>query len=92
MRGVAKQRSAEVDICEWYGFTAFDVPGDLLFGESFHSLENSQHHTWVKSIYPGIKFIQLMTVFDHFGLMRSLARWCLPKSLERKHKQICSMD
>lgn len=83
----AEQGSAEVDMCAWYGFTTFDTIGDLLFGDSFHSLENSEHHPWVKSIYPGVKFGTIMTAFDHFGPMGSLARWCLPKSLARKKYQ-----
>lgn len=75
---------AEVDVCAWYYFTTFDTIGDLLFGESFHSLDNSEHHPWVKSIFPGIKFGIMMTAFDHFGPLRSLARWCLPRSFKRK--------
>lgn len=83
----AEQGSAEVDMCAWYNFTTFDTIGDLLFGDSFHSLENSEHHPWVESIYPGVKFGTIMTAFDHFGPMRSLAKWCLPKSLTRKMSQ-----
>lgn len=80
----AEQGSAEVDMCAWYTFTTFDIIGDLLFGESFHCLENAEQHPWVMAIFPGIKFKMIMTAFDHFGPMRSLANWCLPKSLERK--------
>ena len=28
----------------WYNLTTFDIISDLIFGESFHSLENSRLH------------------------------------------------
>lgn len=43
--------SADVELYQWYQFTAFDIIGDLFFGESFNSLENSKHHPWVETIF-----------------------------------------
>lgn len=36
--------SADIELYQWCQFTAFDIIGDLFFGESFHSLKNSEHH------------------------------------------------
>lgn len=36
--------SADIELYQWCQFTAFDIVGDLFFGESFHSLKNSEHH------------------------------------------------
>ncbi len=80
----AEKGFADVDLTEWYGFTSFDVIGDLLFGESFHSLEDLKHHPWVTAIFQGLKFGMILTAFDHFAPAHLLVRWCLPKSLERK--------
>lgn len=74
-----------VDVDSWYMFTTFDIAGDLCFGESFHSLDNSEHHPWVKAIFKGFKFATLLTFFDHFGA-RDLVRRCLPGSLNAQAK------
>lgn len=73
-----------LNVGEWYSFTTFDIIGDLSFGESFHSLENSRHHEWVQSSCRGIKFGVLMTVFDHFGLARAVVYKCIPKPIRLK--------
>lgn len=73
-----------LNIDEWYSFTAFDIIGDLCFGESFHSLENSRHHEWVQSSFRGLKFAMLMTSLDHFGPVKALVQKCIPKSVRLK--------
>ena len=52
----ADNEFTEVELHKNFQFTTFDIIGDLLFGESFHSLENSEHHPWVKTIFKGAKF------------------------------------
>ena len=81
-----------LDIGEWYSFTTFDTVGDLCFGESFHSLENSRHHEWVQTIFKGIKFAVILTSLDHFSPARAVVRKCIPKSMELKahsHSEFC---
>lgn len=77
--------SAAVDIESWYSFTTFDTIGDLCFGESFQSLQNSEHHLWVQTILQGFKVGMLLTFFDHFGA-RGLLKWLLPRSVNAKAK------
>lgn len=74
----------QVDIGDWYNFTTFDITGDLCFGESFHSLENSEHHQWVKSIFIGLKFGTILTIFDYFRPVKDLIKWILPIVLSGK--------
>lgn len=75
---MANEGFAQVEIGDWYNFTTFDIIGDLCFGESFHSLENSEHHPWVNSIFMGLKAGTILTIFDYFGPVRSLMKWILP--------------
>ena len=75
--------STAVDVNAWYNYTTFDTIGDLCFGESFSSLENSEQHPWVQAIFQGVKFGMLTTAFDYFGA-KSLVRRLLPKSLNAK--------
>jgi len=46
----------EVNICDWYNFTTFDVLGDLCFGASFHCLEKGDNHPWVSALLRSIFF------------------------------------
>lgn len=39
---------ASVDLMDWYNYAAFDIVGDLGFGESFDCLEKSAYHPWIR--------------------------------------------
>lgn len=87
----AGQSPITVNLDKWYSFTTFDTIGDLCFGESFSCLERSEQHPWVESIFPGIKFGMILTLFDHFGA-RNYVRYLLPKSVHYKadqHAEFC---
>jgi len=43
------------DMLKWYNFTTFDIIGDLVFGEPFNCLSNSNYHPWVDAIFGAIK-------------------------------------
>ena len=48
-----------VDIEAWFSFTAFDIIGDLTFGESFGSLDSGGHHPWASLIFETTRFVIL---------------------------------
>ncbi len=79
--------SAVFDICDWYSYTTFDIIGDLCFGESFHSLENMEHHPWVANIFKGLKFITWLTALSYFPPADSVAKWCMPRFVSGKIRQ-----
>ncbi len=55
-----KEASGEpVNIVEWVNFTIFDIIGDLMFAETFHSLERSGYHPWVQSIFTGVRMASI---------------------------------
>jgi Cytochrome P450 len=39
-------KKGAVDISAWYNFVAFDIMGDLTFGENFRCLQDSKYHKW----------------------------------------------
>lgn len=78
---IAETGSQEVDISEWYSFATFDIIGDLVFGESFHALETSQHHSWVKKLKAYFKFSARLLALNHFGPLPHLVKWCMPESV-----------
>lgn len=75
-------KSFTTDIQKWYIATTFDTLGDLQFGESFHSLESHDDHPWILSIFRGIKFGMLLTIFHHFPPLQ--AKWFLPRIVQDK--------
>ena len=79
-----RQQGDEVNIIEWYNYTTFDVTGDLCFADSFRCLEAGENHPWVASIFRGIKFAQMLTVFDYFPPMSAIVKWCIPYSVHEK--------
>ena len=86
----AEKGSQEVDILEWYSFATFDIIGDLLFGESFHALETSEHHPWVKTLITYLKFMVRLTALNNLGPMQHVIKWCTPNSTVEKvaaHRQ-----
>ncbi|KAI4270680.1 MAG: hypothetical protein L6R38_007045 [Xanthoria sp. 2 TBL-2021] len=48
-----------IDIEAWFSFTAFDIIGDLTFGESFGSLDGGGHHPWASLIVETTRFVIL---------------------------------
>ncbi|PQE23100.1 cytochrome P450 3A17 protein [Rutstroemia sp. NJR-2017a WRK4] len=44
-----------LNIVQWLNFITFDIIGDMTYGESFGSLESSNYHPWVLSIFEGIR-------------------------------------
>ena len=82
-----REQGDEVNIIEWYNYTTFDVTGDLCFADSFLCLEAGDNHPWVASIYRGVKFAQMLTVFDHFPPMSAIVQWCIPHSVLEKAQE-----
>ncbi|EED11519.1 cytochrome P450, putative [Talaromyces stipitatus ATCC 10500] len=59
---------APANMVQWYNYTTFDIVGDLVFGNSFHCLDNANYHPWVSlfadstrqnSIFVGLKILGL---------------------------------
>lgn len=45
-----------VDIMKYLNFLIFDITGDLLFDESFGSLESEDYDHWIANIFGMLKF------------------------------------
>lgn len=43
------------DLVRWFNFMTFDVIGDLMFADSFHSLDGGNYHPWVLGVTEGIR-------------------------------------
>ncbi|PYH95259.1 benzoate 4-monooxygenase cytochrome P450 [Aspergillus ellipticus CBS 707.79] len=74
LRAMAKA-SKLLDIAEWYDYTAFDIIGDLTFGESLSCLQDSRYHSWVPLILQTLKasvFVRVILNYIPPWLLRPL--------------------
>ena len=51
----------------WYNFITFDITGELVFGESFGSLEASEYHPWIKHMFSLVHFGALTACISYLG-------------------------
>ncbi|KAK3941803.1 isotrichodermin C-15 hydroxylase [Diplogelasinospora grovesii] len=52
----------------WYNWTTFDIAGDLIFGQSFGSLQGSEYHPWIEFILKTVKWGAVMIAMSYVGL------------------------
>lgn len=81
---VGGHRQAKVDMKSWMNYTTFDITGDLMFGEPFECLKQSELHPWIALIFNSIKAISLMGVVNQFPLLNAVLTSLIPKSFIQK--------
>lgn len=76
-----------VDIAKWYTFTAFDMIGDLAFGESFGCLENSDYHPWVALAFESLKSLAFLIELGRYPNSAVFMKWLVPQGLLSKFER-----
>jgi cytochrome P450 len=76
-----------VDIVRWFGFTTFDLIGDLGFGESFNCLEGSDFHPWILLIFNSLRAATLNASLRYYPGLNWLLGLAIPKSVMRKQRE-----
>ena len=74
---VAGPQAGKVDISDWMRYLAFDIAGDLSFGESFGCLRNQQLHPWAHMVPGFLKADICLAAYDQFPLLRPFARYLI---------------
>ncbi|KAF2122565.1 cytochrome P450 [Lophiotrema nucula] len=81
---------AVVDIVRWFSFVAFDLVGDLGFGESFGCLEQSELHPWVSMIFSSLRAATYRASLRYYPSLSWLFGLTIPKTVmqnQLKHWQ-----
>ncbi|KAI1138331.1 cytochrome P450 [Hypoxylon sp. FL0543] len=73
--------SKGIDMTKWYEMVAFDILGEMAFGESFHSLQNRKPHFWANLIEEHLYLVTLADNFSRVGSFATLFRWLVPSRL-----------
>nr|ACD39760.1 cytochrome P450 [Hypomyces subiculosus] len=77
-----------IDIQTWYSFTAFDIIGDLTFGESFGSLDSGGHHPWASLIFETTRFVILANCLKRINrAFLPVLLFITPKGFGRRLKE-----
>jgi cytochrome P450 len=83
LRIAVRHGSSAVDIKSWMNFTTFDITGDLMFGESFECLKDSQLHPWIELLFSSMKAIAFIGVVNQFPALKGLLDLLLPREMKR---------
>lgn len=83
LRSQIRQGASIVDIKSWMNFTTFDITGDLMFGESFDCLKDSQLHPWIKLIFSSMKAIAFIGAANQFPMLKGFLDLFIPREVKR---------
>ncbi|KAL8898400.1 MAG: hypothetical protein Q9207_006723 [Kuettlingeria erythrocarpa] len=78
--------SAGLNMTKWYEMVAFDILGEMAFGESFGSVERGTPHSWAELI---LEHLYLITVADNLRrlpLVTTLTTWLLPSTIATRNQ------
>lgn len=67
-----------VNLTDWYEMVAFDILGEMAFGESFHSIEQGRPHFWSQLVEKHLFYITLLDNLRRYPLVRKVGQFLLP--------------
>ena len=79
-----RERKGPFDLANWFNFIAFDIVGDLAFGQSFECVENGAYHPWASFSLAAFKAAIFMSALNRYGLLKFTVL-LLPRSLTAAH-------
>ncbi|KAK7192675.1 hypothetical protein DPSP01_006894 [Paraphaeosphaeria sporulosa] len=76
------------DIIPWFNFTAFDIFGDIAFGETFDCLQTSNYHPFVALICESIKSHSMVLGIRLFPKLEYVfKKWVFPHMMNENQKK-----
>ena len=81
--------SSGINMTKWYEMVAFDVLGEMAFGQSFGCIERGKPHYWQEMILDHLYFITVADNIRRFPFVTKLARLLAPflSAIRDKHSQ-----
>nr|ANM86459.1 putative cytochrome p450 [Cladonia uncialis subsp. uncialis] len=77
--GHESKRETGINVSDWYEMIAFDILGEMAFGETFHCVENEEPHFWIELLTKHLFFITLIDNLRRVSLLFSIGRFLLPR-------------
>jgi cytochrome P450 len=72
---------AIVNIVQWFAFVAFDLVGDLGFGEPFGCLQTGELHPWISMIFDSLRAATYRASLRYYPGLSWLFGLTIPKSV-----------
>ncbi|KAK4186250.1 cytochrome P450 [Podospora australis] len=82
-RASASEKGTVINVVDWANWFAFDLVGELAFGESFGCLEETRAHPWVELLFNSLKFLTLATTTRFYWGLEGLLMSLVPRSLKK---------
>ncbi|KAI0883025.1 putative cytochrome P450 [Annulohypoxylon maeteangense] len=75
---LSRKDKAGIDMTKWFEMNAFDLLGEMAFGESFGCVAEEKHHFWIDLILTHLREIVLVDNLRRFRLLAMLGKLLLP--------------
>jgi cytochrome P450 len=89
--GPVSQRSPQgINMVPWFEMSAFDLFGEMSFGESFDCIAKEKHHFWIDMVLHHMREIVIVDNLRRYGVLKIFSKKLLPKlvmSTLAKHTQ-----
>ncbi|KAK7178815.1 Isotrichodermin C-15 hydroxylase 6 [Paraphaeosphaeria sporulosa] len=85
---LGKNPEEGMNMTEWFEMVAFDILGEMAFGESFHCVDKGEPHFWQQMISTHLWAITVADNMRRYALVRWLGEKLLPAltvGVQRKH-------
>ncbi|KAI4222468.1 MAG: hypothetical protein LQ349_007623 [Xanthoria aureola] len=86
--GTPATKAAGLNMTVWFEMLAFDILGEMAFGESFHCVEAGQPHPWQQMIASHLFLITVVDNLRRYPVARWLGMKLLPpltKGVQERH-------
>lgn len=77
--GIEGKNERGIDLTKWFEMIAFDILGEMAFGESFGCIEQGAPHSWQQMVAKHLFFVTVVDNLRRYPLVRKIGQWLLPK-------------
>ena len=79
------QPDGKINLSDWYLWTAFDIIGDLSFGEPFNCLRDTMYHPWVATLMSSITIVTKKSTTLRFPPLQKLLGLLISKKMLQEY-------
>lgn len=73
-----------IDVSDAFNWVTFDIIGDLAFGDSFNAVAEGKTHSWIATIFEGIKYTMVQRVEKRWAPAKLIRLFFMPKLSPQK--------
>ncbi|KAF2787551.1 cytochrome P450 [Melanomma pulvis-pyrius CBS 109.77] len=76
-------KTAVVNVVQWYNYVTFDLIGDLGFGEPFGCLDSEGYHPWMAIIFNSLKAATQFATLRFYSPLDTMLQAMMPASVKK---------